>query len=243
MPDDDGVLRVSLDWPDQRNALGPEEADELVFRLRDADSPGCRAVVLGAEGRVFSAGGDLRAVVGLVEEGEDALRDRLYRSFQGLFRELRAVPVPVVAAVTGPAVGLGLDLALACDLRFVGPDVWVRQGWSSLGLVPATGGFLDARSLGGPQAPWRLLAAGEAKIEAAQLERWGLAEIDPDPAAAALAAARTFAAQPRDRIVAMKRLIGEADPERHLAAALDAQVGFLLDPHFKESADRILGPR
>lgn len=237
----EGVATVSLDWPERRNALGPPEADELADRLRAADDADCRCVVLRGEGPTFSAGGDLRAVLALVEQGEAVLRDHLYRSFQGLFATLRGVTVPVVAALEGPAIGLGLDLALACDLRYVAPGAWVRQGWSSLGLIPATGGFFDVRTVAGPQAAWRLLAAGSEKIDAETLATWGLAEVADDPEEAALRAAGNLASNPRDRLVATKALVRERDLDVHLDLALDHQVRFLLDDRFRETAERLLG--
>lgn len=238
-----GVLEVVLDWPETRNALGPEEADELRARLGDAASEAVRCVVLRSEGRAFCAGGNLKAIASLVEQGEAALRERLYGSFQGLFRALADLPVPVVAAVSAPAIGLGLDLALACDMRYFGPRVWARQGWSSLGLIPATGGLFHVRALAGSEIAWRLLAAGERRVDAAELAAWGLGEVVSDADAEARRAAHALAAQPRDRLVASKSLIREMDRDAHLRAALDHQVGFLLDPVFREKAKRALDSR
>lgn len=239
----DGVFEVLLDWPETRNALGPDEADELRARLEAGASDDVRCVVVGSEGPAFCSGGNLKAIASLVEQGETALRDRLYGSFQGLFRTLSDLPVPVVAAVSGPAVGLGLDLALACDVRYFGPRVWARQGWSSLGLIPATGGLFHVRSLAGSEIAWRLLAAGDRRIEASELAAWGLGEAVADADAEALRAAHALAAQPRDRLVASKSLIRETDREAHLRAALDHQVSFLLDPMFRERAKRALDSR
>ena len=59
-----------------------------------------------------------------------------------MIRTLMAVPVPTIAAVDGAAVGMGMDLALACDSRFIGTTGWMRQGWARYGAIPATGGLV-----------------------------------------------------------------------------------------------------
>ena len=237
----EGVVDVVLDWPETRNAVGPDEADQLGAALAEAASGDARCVVVRSEGRAFCAGGNLRSVLALVEVGEEALRERLYASFQGLFRALHEVPVPVLAAVSGPAIGLGLDLVLACDMRYFGLGAWVRQGWSSLGLIPATGGLAYARRVGGPDAAWHLLSAGDRRIQPSELAAWGVGSSVPDADAEARRAACALAAAPRDRIVATKALVREVDQAAHLRAALDHQVTFLLDPSFREAARRALG--
>jgi hypothetical protein len=66
----------------------------------------------------------------------------IYDLPQSMVRALVSVSVPIIAALDGPAVGLGMDLALACDMRLVGAGGWMMQGWARAGLVPATGGVL-----------------------------------------------------------------------------------------------------
>ena len=98
----------------------------------------------------------------LVKQGPDVVRDAVYGRFQRLPRTILSAPVPVFAAVDGPAVGLGMDLALMCDDRFIGPKGWLRQGWGALGLVPGTGGELLLRRLA-PNLIWQLLGSGERR--------------------------------------------------------------------------------
>jgi len=147
---------IVLDWPERRNALGPDEALEVTAALREAASPPevCGLVLTG--NGAFCAGGDLRGAVERSAMPEDERRRLVYGAFQGLVRALVDVPVATVAAVDGPAVGMGFDLALACDSRFVGPDGWCQQGWGRVGLVPGTGGELLLRRLA-PSALWALL--------------------------------------------------------------------------------------
>ena len=75
------------------------------------------------------AGGNLRGAVERAGMPEDERRRLVYGAFQGLVRAIIDVPVATIAAIDGPAVGMGFDLALACDSRFVGPDGWCQQGW------------------------------------------------------------------------------------------------------------------
>ena len=177
----DGVLEVVLSWPEVRNALGPADADSLIVRLSEAEDEACRCVVLSAEGTAFCAGGNLREVWRLVQMGEDAVRARIYGSFQGLVRRLRSLPVPVIAAVDGPAVGLGFDLALACDLRLFGADAWVQQGWATVGLIPATGGFRFLSEIGGRDLCWEMLAERDRRLAPDELAARGLGGACPTP--------------------------------------------------------------
>ncbi|HTU06902.1 MAG TPA: enoyl-CoA hydratase/isomerase family protein, partial [Trebonia sp.] len=133
---------VVLDWPEKRNALGPDEANEVAAALRAAaGQPDVRGIVLTGNG-AFCAGGDLGGMVARADMPPEERRALVYSAYQGLIRTLIELPVPTVAAVDGPAVGMGFDIALACDSRFIGPDGWCRQGWARIGLIPGTGGEL-----------------------------------------------------------------------------------------------------
>jgi len=168
---DDGVAILTLDDPDRRNAMTVEMGDAL----RDAatglqDDAGLRAVVLTGAPPAFSAGGDL----GMLEDLSRRTRDEGFdatdhmRDFYRRFLSVRDLPVPVVAAINGHAVGAGLCVALACDLRIVAEDAKVGLNFSRLGLHPGMGGsWLLARAVG-PQraAEWlytgRLVSGREA---------------------------------------------------------------------------------
>ena len=233
-----GVTEVMLSWPTRRNALGPDEANTLREALSSAgDSPECRVIILRAEGDVFCAGGDLRAVLEMVDGGEQALRTQLYTAFQSLLRAVRASPVPIIAAVEGPAIGLGADLALACQARVLSADTWISQGWTQLGLISAPGGLLDQARLSSALI-WRF--AGNPRLGARELGELTGDEVCDAPLERARAMAAHLAGVSRDVITTMRALEEIGEIEEHLAAALDHQVGFLLSPSFRKLAEERL---
>lgn len=233
------VAEITLDWPEIRNALGPSEGKSLREGLEqvlaDAD---VGAIVLSANGKAFCAGGNLPEILRLADEGAEAVRSTIYAEFQGVFRAITTAAVPVIAAVDGPAVGFGCDLALAGSATCIGTRGWLAQGWAKAGLIPATGGTLYAKRRGGAQAVWRLLAAD--RLDGPAAERIGLGIACEDARETALAMARTFASLPRAALKALVALQGIDDVEAHLAKALDFQSGFLSDPAFRERVAALL---
>ena len=166
------VAHVVLDWPDSRNALGPNEARMLRLAFESVAGGSAGAIVLSARGNAFCSGGNLRAIIDLVKRGPDTIRETIYAEFQGLFRAIERSSVPVIAAVDGPAVGLGCDLAMAADVTFIGERGWFSQGWIAAGLIPATGGTRLIARRGGGQAIWQFLT--EPKIGPARAAEMGL---------------------------------------------------------------------
>jgi enoyl-CoA hydratase/carnithine racemase len=178
---------VTMCWPRQRNALGLDEAQELATAIREARRPDTTALVLASDG-AFSAGGKLPEFVRLGRELDpEELSDRVYGVMQDVVRALAECPVPTIAAVDGPAIGLGMDIALACDMRFIGPDGYLLQGWGRAGLIPGTGGVQLLERLD-PTLLWRLLA-DQPRLDADACARAGLAEVG-SPSAASAAAVR-----------------------------------------------------
>src|SRR5437870_3214515 len=103
-----------MDWPERRNALRPEDAEEVAAAVDTAGAAAASAVILTGAG-AFCAGGDLRTFAELsARHAPGEIEAQVYRRVQAMIRALRRCPVPTIAAVDGPAVGLGFDLALAC---------------------------------------------------------------------------------------------------------------------------------
>ena len=237
---------VILDWPEKRNALGPDEANEVAAALRQAAARAAvRGVVLTGNG-AFCAGGDIHGMVQRGDMPPEERRALVYGAYQGLIRTLIDLPVPTVAAVDGPAVGMGLDIALACDSRLIGPEGWCRQGWARLGLIPGTGGELLLR-MRAPGALWRLLD-GQPKVGAELAERLGIGEAANDGTAceAAVRRVESLAAYPRPTLAAYVRLsraeIRARLPE-YQAECLTLQLELLGDPEFRARASAALTAR
>src|SRR5581483_8665430 len=139
----DGYVTLTLNRPKQRNALSIELARELTDALRAEEAdPDVKAVVLAATPPAFCAGADFTMLGELVQLPVEAIAHRVYNVFQGLARTIIGLEIPVIAAVDGPAMGAGCDLALACDCRLVGPDARFEETWVRLGLLPAMGGMV-----------------------------------------------------------------------------------------------------
>ncbi|MEX1007406.1 MAG: enoyl-CoA hydratase/isomerase family protein [Acidimicrobiia bacterium] len=235
---------VVLDWPEQRNALGPDEAVAVTEALRDAAAPEevCGVVLTG--NGAFCAGGDLKGMAERSGMSEDERRKVVYGAYQGLIRAIVGAPVTTVAAVDGPAVGLGLDLALACDSRFVGPDGWCQQGWGKLGLIGGTGGELLLR-MRAPGALWAMLE-DQPRLDGDAMEQRGLGEAVHVGTARERAVRRvaTLAAMSREAIEAYVDLYRSdlrARFDDYLARALDHQVRLLASPGFGERLARARG--
>lgn len=161
----DGVAVLRIDRPQQRNALDIEHCDGLRQALRDAVDGGARSVVVTGEGSAFCAGADLNQVYG------EPFMDALYQ----LLRLVTEVPVPVVAAVNGPAIGAGTQLAIACDLRVAASGAAFAIPTARLGLAvdPWTIHRLAALAGGGPA---RSVLLGCETLTADQAYRHGLVD-------------------------------------------------------------------
>ena len=195
---DDGVAVVTLHDPDRRNAMTPEMGDALrATFLELATDDDLRVAVLTGTPPAFSAGGDLGMLEDHArrtrEEGFDATDEM--RGFYDRFLEIRSLPVPVIAAINGHAVGAGLCVALACQLRYVAEEAKVGLNFSRLALHPGMGGswFLP-RVLGAQHAArWlytgRLFSGGEAARDGLALAALPADEVLP----AALALAEDIA--------------------------------------------------
>lgn len=210
----DRVAVITVNDPDHRNAV----TGEMSARLRDAvqraeADPGVHAVVVTGAGRAFCAGADLSALGAATEDGLLALYDG--------FMAVAECRLPTIAAVNGPAVGAGLNLALAADVRIAGPAALFDCRFQQLGLHPGGGATWMLHRAVGPQVARAALLFG-MRFDAEAAVRHGLAlQTAGDPVAAALALAAGPAAAPRDVVLATKATMrataspGSTDAELH----------------------------
>ena len=233
---------VRLNWPEKRNALGPAEADEITDAIRRAAGSRAAAVVLCGAG-AFCAGGDLRTFAELSERlRPDEIQDQIYGRVQAMIRALGDVAVPTIAAVDGPAIGLGMDLMLACDVRLVGRQGWALQGWGNAGLIAATGGVRFV-STARPGLLWRLLA-DQPRLDGPECERLGLATaVDGSALDAAIEQADRLGRLERAALlayVALDRPLRWPSDE-HLDEAARRQAALIGSAQFRAFAARTLG--
>lgn len=235
------AARIVIDFPDRRNALGPEEAGELADAIEAAGALDVSCLVLTGNG-AFCAGGDLRAFAEVSRtHSQPEIEQHVYGKVQRITRALRSAPVPTIAAVDGGAIGLGMDIALACDMRFVGPGGFLVQGWARAGLIAGTGGVGLLQRLN-PAVLWRLVASQE-RVDAEAAAALGLAEAaTPNAAAAARARAAELSTIPRDVLSAYAELSrAQAWPDdAHFIDCARHQAGFIGSERFRQLAERVL---
>ncbi|MGF1596718.1 MAG: crotonase/enoyl-CoA hydratase family protein [Acidimicrobiales bacterium] len=228
---DGGVADVRLNRPQKMNALDgamfaalADTADEL------ATDPAVRCVVLSGEGRAFCAGLDFASFQGMTDSVRESSTASITESDEGRIthRGQQAVygwtslPVPVIAAVHGHALGGGIQLALGADIRIVAPDAKLSVLEIRWGLIPDMTGTQSLVSLVGLDVAKELTFTGRmiTGTEAAEL---GLCtRVADDPRAEALELAREIAAKSPDAIRAAKRLFNQA-PKVSLAEGFAAE--------------------
>lgn len=171
----DGVAWITLVGPGTRNALDARASLDLIAvcdRI-DSDPQAGAAVITGAPG-AFCSGADTDALTSLRTAPADEVCDGLEVLYAG-FRRLAALRVPTVAAVNGAAVGAGLNLALAADLRVVTEDALLVSGFAAVGIHPGGGHLhLLARAAGGAQ-PAAAMGVFARRVRGAEAVRLGLA--------------------------------------------------------------------
>lgn len=171
---DDGVVLLTLALPERRNAMTTELTEAWTRAMTElAADRSVRVVVVTGEGRAFSSGGDLAWID---PRGGDAntaeLREKMVPFYRAWLR-IRALDVPTIAAVNGAAVGAGLCLALACDLRYAAPEARFSMPFTRLGMHPGMAAtFLLTEAVGRIRAR-ELLFTGRT-VEPAEAAAIGL---------------------------------------------------------------------
>lgn len=175
---EDQFLFVTLSRAEKRNALTPQMIEEIAAAVASADRhPDVRAVIVAAQGPIFSAGIDIMSLAASRAEVGDANPGRWLRRFAGELQtaldRIEATEVPVIGALQGQVIGLGLELALAFDLRVAASDLQLSIPEARLGLVADVGGTTRlTRLIGASRAKDMLLTC--RSIDAAEALDWGL---------------------------------------------------------------------
>ena len=172
----DGGATVELNRPEVLNAWNGQLGDDLraAFEQIAADED-VRAVLLTGAGRAFSSGADLKDVGGgfTTEDGRPDVYRTLTERYHPIMKAIRELPKPVVAAVNGPAVGIGCSLALCCDLILAAESAYFLLAFVNIGLVPDGGSSLFVPTRIGMARATELSMLGE-RLPAQKALEWGL---------------------------------------------------------------------
>src|SRR5689334_12243862 len=220
---DEHVAVITVNDPERRNAVTAEISAALRAAVDSVEAnTDVHALVVTGAGKAFCAGANLTA---LGEATEDGLRV-IYDGFLAVAN----CALPTIAAVNGAAVGAGLNLALATDVRIAGPHASFDPRFQKLGIHPGGGATWMLQRAIGPQAARAALLFG-ARFDAEAAVRHGLAlEVADDPVAAALALAAGPASAPREVVLSTKASMratanpGTVDLEQH-RIAVDVEIG------------------
>lgn len=214
---DGAIATITLNLPESRNPISDDRTISALLAALDVVNrdEAIRAIVLTGAGPAFCAGGDLKQLVapGGLGSGDPVSTKAAYiDGIQRIPLAFEALEVPVIAAVNGPAIGAGCDLACMCDVRIAGESARFAVSFVKLGLIPGDGGaWLMPRIIGFARAT-ELALTGEA-IDAQGALACGLVSKvvpDNDLLAEAYKVAERIAANPRNAVRATKRLLRHA---------------------------------
>jgi enoyl-CoA hydratase len=181
LTDDDGRWTLTLRDPDRRNAIDHMMRTELAAAVQTvADAPNARTLLVLGEGSAFCAGADLPALFGETGRSVAETRTHLHEVYDSFLR-LRALPIPTIAAVQGPAIGAGLNLAMACDVRIAGPKASFGATFTKIGLHPGGGCTWFLVDALGPQRALALLLDGGSLDGPAAVSAGLAAQLADDP--------------------------------------------------------------
>jgi 2-(1,2-epoxy-1,2-dihydrophenyl)acetyl-CoA isomerase len=175
------VGRITLNRPETLNAWIPEFGAELKQVIEGpAADESVRAVLLTGAGRGFSSGADLKAGFEPDDDGGPDVRSELHDVYHPAIAGVRRLPKPVVAAVNGPAVGIGCSLAIACDLVMAAESAFFGLAFVNIGLMPDGGSTAFVPPAVGKARAFQMALLGE-RIPAQQALEWGLVNwVHPD---------------------------------------------------------------
>jgi 2-(1,2-epoxy-1,2-dihydrophenyl)acetyl-CoA isomerase len=172
----DGVATIELNRPQALNAWNAQLGSDLLAALREASGDDAvRALVLTGAGRGFSSGADLKDISGGDEtaDGRPDVYKTLTERYHPIMHAIREMPKPVIAAVNGPAVGIGCSLALCSDLILAAESAYFLLAFVNIGLVPDGGSSLFVPTRVGMARATELSMLGE-RLGAARALEWGL---------------------------------------------------------------------
>jgi enoyl-CoA hydratase/carnithine racemase len=219
----DNIATLTLNRPEKLNAFTNDMLHGLVAALDDCDDrDDVRVVILTGAGRGFCSGGDVGTMGEAADNRPHVTKNRIWRDVQAFPKRLARFEKPIIAAVNGVAVGGGMDLALACDLRVAGNSARFAETYAKIGLAPGGGGAYFLPRIVGKARALELLWTAEF-IDAATALEIGLVNHvyeDADLMTDTRALAARIAAMPPLSVQLIKRVV-EQGLNSDMATAFD----------------------
>jgi 2-(1,2-epoxy-1,2-dihydrophenyl)acetyl-CoA isomerase len=246
----DGVGLIQLNRPEKMNAIGALTRKQLGDAIKQAErDEAVRVVVLTGSGRAFCSGADVTEMIGdggmrTPEDVGNVLRNE----YMPMLTRLRTMPKPVIAAMNGPAVGIGASYALACDIRIATPEAYILEAFVNIGLAPDGGVSWLLPRLVGTGIAYEMFFSGKP-LQAADAHRLGV--INRLVPAEKLEAevrelASQLASQPKQALAAAKRAVNhalESSYEEALEFESYLQEAQAASPEFAEGVQAFLARR
>jgi 2-(1,2-epoxy-1,2-dihydrophenyl)acetyl-CoA isomerase len=247
-----GVGWIRLNRPEKMNAIGALTRKQLGDAIKQAErDESVRVVVLTGSGRAFCSGAD---VTEMAQGGDGGMRtpedvgNVLRNEYMPMLSRLRTMPKPVIAAMNGPAVGIGASYALACDIRIATPEAYILEAFVNIGLAPDGGVSWLLPRLAGTGIAYELFFTGKP-LQAADAHRLGVVNriVAADQLATEVGAlASQLASQPRQALAAAKRAVNhalESSYEDALEFESYLQEAQAASPEFAEGVQAFLARR
>jgi 2-(1,2-epoxy-1,2-dihydrophenyl)acetyl-CoA isomerase len=246
----DGIALIQLNRPEKMNAIGALTRQQLSDAIKQAErDDAARVVVLTGSGRAFCSGADVTEMAqGAGMRTPEDVGNVLRNEYMPMLTRLRTMPKPVIAAMNGPAVGIGASFALACDIRIATPEAYMLEAFVNIGLAPDGGVSWLLPRMAGTGVAYEMFFTGKP-LAAADAHRLGIIN-RLVPADRLEAEVRELAAhlvtQPRQAMAAAKRAVNhalESSYEEALEFESYLQEAQAASPEFAEGVQAFLARR
>jgi 2-(1,2-epoxy-1,2-dihydrophenyl)acetyl-CoA isomerase len=246
----DGVGLIQLNRPEKMNAIGALTRKQLGDAIKQVERDDeVRVVVLTGSGRAFCSGADVTEMAqdGGMRTPED-VGNVLRNEYMPMLTRLRTMPKPVIAAMNGPAIGIGASFALACDIRIAVPEAYILEAFINIGLAPDGGVSWLLPRLAGSGVAYEMFFTGKP-LAAVDAHRLGVINrlVPADKLEAEVRELATqIASQPRQALAGAKRAVVhalESSYEEALEFESYLQEAQAASPEFREGVTAFLAKR
>jgi len=246
----DGIALIQLNRPEKMNAIGALTRQQLSDAIKQAErDDAVRVVVLTGSGRAFCSGADVTEMAqGAGMRTPEDVGNVLRNEYMPMLTRLRTMPKPVIAAMNGPAVGIGASFALACDIRIATPEAYMLEAFVNIGLAPDGGVSWLLPRMAGTGVAYEMFFTGKP-LPAADAHRLGIINrlVPADRLETEVRElAAHLATQPRQAMAAAKRAVNhalEASYEDALEFESYLQEAQAASPEFAEGVQAFLARR